>query len=416
MSAAWVLAVLLLLIDPPVPVVRGHEPPGGEASLFTPASFRPAENWNQNGEPLDIFSLSRETTWYMQAQAFLLDRTVPNAIVGAHLGPVGVDPVAPFRLIDLSAGDNRFLSTGDLDLSSRPGLRFLVGRTIWADPCDDRGCVAKPDEELDSLRALSLELGYLGLAQRYRSSVQYAASPNPPDGAILSRFAQAAPGHAYIPVLWPFDQASMASLLYRSRFDSAELNLRYSRLVGASLSSGLSHLDLLAGVRFVKVQENLDYLAASSTFLNTPVPMQTGLYSTRTDNDLIGLQLGGDLNYRLSSALSLVGRGRGGLLVNSASQRSNVNGILVSTGAGYNDIGAGSNVGLAGMFEFGIHTNYQVSPNLTLMIGYQGLFLSDLSTAPRQLNWGAEFGSRNGLERNGSLFFFGPAAGIEWRW
>lgn len=177
-------------------------------------------------------------------------------------------------------------------------------------------------------------------------------------------------------------------------------------------------VDVLAGLRYMKVQENFDFFAANTGpalpgLINAS---PNGLYSTRTDNDMIGLQIGGDLSYRLTSGWSLMGRGRGGLLVNSASQRSNLNGTLMATGLPYNDAGAASGVGFASLFEFGIHTNYQLSSNLSLMVGYQGLYLNDLSTAPRQFQWNAELGGRNSLDRNGSLFFFGPAAGIEWKW
>lgn len=110
-----------------------------------------------------------------------------------------------------------------------------------------------------------------------------------------------------------------------------------------------------------------------------------------------------------------MGRGRGGLMVNSASQRSNISGAMIATALPLNESSGASGVGFASLFEFGIHTNYQLSSNVSLMVGYQGLFLSDLSTASRQYMWNNELTSRQ-LDRNGSLFFFGPAAGIEWRW
>jgi hypothetical protein len=294
-----------------------------------------------------------------------------------------------------------------LDFSPRPGLRFLIGRTIWSDPCDDRGCVAKPEEIPDAVRSMSIELGYLGLFKNYRATAQYTG--NNVDSTLISRFAQPGPGNTFTPIVFPFDQANITSLVYRSRFDSGELNLRYST------QNGRMPFDLLAGVRFVKLQENFDYTAAN-TMIVSPLNLPPGMYTTRTDNDLIGLQVGGDLGYQLTSSWNVVGRGRGGLLVNSATQRSNVTGTLMATNMPFVDAGAGNGVGLASLFEFGIHTNYQLTPNLSLSVGYQGLFLSDLSTAPRQLNWSTEPGSRNGLDRNSSLFFFGPAAGLEWRW
>jgi hypothetical protein len=406
MSAAWVIALLTCFTFQDVPVVKAQEPWLGDgAPLALPSSFQPMERLDAPNAWLQELRWTAPSAWYGQVEGVWYDRTQPHVNVGYNLGAVGLHGNS---LVDLFSGDNRALGTRDLDFSARPGLRFLVGRTIWADPCDDRGCVAKPEEISEAMQSLSIELGYLGLFRNYKASAHYTGSS--PDSALISRFANQGPPNSFTPVLAPFDQATIASLMYRSRFDSAELNLRYS-----SHTSQRMPFDLLAGVRFVKLQENLDYMSAN-TMLASPLPMQPGLYTTRTDNDLIGLQVGGDLSYRLTSNLSLMGRGRGGLLVNSATQRSNVNGTLMASSMMYNDVGAGAGVGLASMFEFGIHTNYQLSPNLSLMVGYQGLFLSDLSTAPRQLNWNTEPGNRNALDRNGSLFFFGPAAGFEWRW
>jgi hypothetical protein len=300
-----------------------------------------------------------------------------------------------------------------MNMGSQPGLRFLVGRTIWVDPCDDRGCVAKPNDTPEVMRRLSIELGYLGLLQQHQETLRVGANPTTPSGALVSRFVSRGGSDSYQPVLYPFDYATVNTLTYRSRFDSAELNLRYS-----TQASKRMPLDVLAGVRYMKVQENFDIFAANTgpALPGLVNASATGLYSTRTDNDLIGLQIGGDLSYRLTSHWSLMGRGRGGLLVNSASQRSNLNGTLVATGNPYSETGTGSGVGMASLFEFGLHTNFQISDNLSLMLGYQGLYLNDLSTAPRQFQWNTDLGSRNGLDRHGSLFFFGPAAGIEWRW
>jgi hypothetical protein len=403
MSAAWVCLCLILLIGDQAPVVKADE---WSSPFDPPGSFVPPELAQAALLDPSFATQALAPLWYGEAGAVFYDRTRHGATLGLQLGAVGQLPGGMF--FDINPSDNHLVSTQDLDFSTRPGLRFLVGRTIWVDPCDDRGCVAKPDDTPESFRALSAELGYLGLVQQ-RKSMTYLAAP---DGSIISKFATLGPANTYTPVLWPFDHAAYSSLVYRSRFDSAELNLRYSTGPSARMP-----IDLLAGVRFVKLQENLDYLAANpSNVFGLTSPLPVGLYSTKTDNDLIGLQVGGDLSYRVTPNLSLIGKGRGGLLVNSATQRSNVTGTLIATNALFSDTGAGSGVGLAGLFEFGIHTNYQLSRNINLMFGYQGLFLSDLSTAPRQLNWSPELGGRNGLDRNGSLFFFGPAAGIEWKW
>lgn len=406
MSAAWVITLLILFTFDDVPIVQAQEPwpPGNVPFGSVPSTFRPQERLDAPNQPVDLYSMPTTSPWYGRAEVVWFDRTNPHVDVGYNLGAVGM---INGKLVDLDPSDNRALGTRDLDFSSRPGLRFLVGRTIWTDPCDDRGCVAKPEDIPDTIRSLSVELGYLGLFKNYRASVQY--SGNGGDSTLISRFAQPGPNNTFTPVVWPFDQATIATLTYRSRFDSAELNLRYST------QTSRMPFDLLAGVRFVKVQENFDYMTAN-TMLASPLALPPGLYTTRTDNDLVGLQVGGDLAYQFTSSWNVVGRGRGGLLVNSATQRSNVTGTLMATNTPFVDSGAGNGVGLASLLEFGLHTNYQLTPNLTLTVGYQGLFLGDLSTAPRQLSWSTEPGSRNGLDRNSSLFFFGPAAGLEWRW
>lgn len=407
MSALWVFGLIFLFDGPDVPVVRADDTPFSLA--LAPSSFLPYQSYEADLELRELFAPT-PFSWYGETGVVFLDRTRSNINLGYQLGLV--QPAVNGSFIDVAASDNRFVSTRDLDGGPKTGLRFLVGRTIWTDPCDDRGCAAKPTESCDAFRSLSIELGYLGLLQQ-QSTVRYAANPSTPGGALTSRFVTLNNDGSYTPVLWPFDFANVNTIVYRSRFDSAELNLRYS-----TAASHRMPIEMLAGIRYLKLQENLDYLASNNNphlpaLIGSP---STGLYSARTDNDLIGLQLGGDLSYRLTSDWSLMGRGRGGLLVNSASQRSNLQGTLVSTALPYNDSGTGSGVGFAGLFEFGIHTNYQLSSNVTLTVGYQGLILSELSTAPRQMLWSLEPGSRNGLDRNSSLFYFGPAAGIEWKW
>lgn len=404
MTAEWVVCLLLLFIDGPVPVVRADETPFQIG--IVPTTFMPGEQYSSDLRFTNLITPS-VFDWYGYAGVVFLDRTMQAASIGTSLGAIQANDQAN-SFVDINSNDNRLITISDLGASSTPGLRFLIGRTIWADPCDDRGCVAKNNEMPEPMRTLSIELGYLGLLQQ-QSNIRYNSHPSVPNGTILSRFATIGNDGAYTPVLWPFDNANTNTLTYRSRFDSAELNLRYT-----TANTGRMPIDVLAGIRYLKWQENLD-LMASNTISHLPVSPY-GAYNTRTDNDLIGLQVGSDLSYRVTSAWSLVGRGRGGLLVNSASQRNNLNGSLVASSLPLNDTGTASGVGFAGLFEFGIHTNYQLTSNLSLMVGYQGLYLSDLSTAPRQGLWNPELNNRNTLDRNGNLFFFGPAAGIEWRW
>lgn len=407
MSAMWVICLTLLLDGPTVPVVRADDVPfdlGLVPSTLVPYQSLEGEWANRGLIGFNGYS------WYGEAGIVFYNRALSHVNFGTNFG--AVQQLGNGAYFDLNASDNRLIGARDVDLGAQPGLRFLVGRTIWADPCDDRGCVAKPCETPDAFRSLSVELGYLGLLQQ-QVTTRYSANPSTPLGAMASRFAGIGSDGTITPVLWPFDYANINTLTYRSRFDSAELNLRYSTSAGQRMP-----IEMLAGIRYMKLQENLDYLAGNT---NPHLPALVnvspwGAYSTRTDNDLIGLQLGGDLSYRLTADWSLMGRGRGGLLVNSASQRSNLNGSLVAGGMPFNDTGSASGVGMAGLFEFGIHTNYQLTSNLSLMVGYQGLYLSDLSTAPRQFMWNAEASGRNNLDRAGSLFFFGPAAGIEWKW
>jgi hypothetical protein len=326
MSALWVV-FLCVLCQGQVPTVRADE---GMAPLI-PGSFAPVDSPEAQAAVQKIFTPSL-FDWYGELSMVYLDRTMPRMDFGTSLG--AVQHVGGNAFFDQNLRDNRAISTGDLNLGPQPGLRFLVGRTIWADPCDDRGCVAKPIEASDSMRRLSIELGYLGLLQEHHATVRYQANPGAPNGVNTSRFAGTGLSDVYLPQLWPFDFANLSTLSYRSRFDSAELNLRYS-----TQASHRMPIDVLAGVRYMKLQENLDYFAANSS-PHLPSLMNVspyGNYSTRTDNDMIGLQIGGDLSYHMTSAWSLLGRGRGGLLVNSASQRSNLSGTLVSTSLPYSE-------------------------------------------------------------------------------
>ena len=241
-------------------------------------------------------------------------------------------------------------------------------------------------------------------------------------GSLVSKFATPISGTTAAPVLAPFDFAETASVRYQTSLLGGEINFRWHPYFEPRLP-----ISLVAGLRYLRLQENFDYQAATTITDSAGAtrPSQ-GSYTVQTENHNIGLQIGTDVQYFLSPWWSLIGRGRGGLLINAASQDSAILGaeilntefqegpMLASTP--FNATGSGSKTRLAGMVEFGIHSHFQVSQGMAVIIGYNGLLLTHQALAPKQMEFSTAPGAQNLLRNTGSVFYYGPSLGVEFTW
>lgn len=188
---------------------------------------------------------------------------------------------------------------------------------------------------------------------------------------------------------------------YTSNLHNIELNLKID------LGQGLwgSRRTLLYGTRYVDLQEQFN-----ADYIDTATPA-TASYRIDTHNHLIGQQLGMEWGWSLTNCLAVSVWGKAGLSANIANQDSY---ILDELGTLHQT--ARSQTTLAGITEVGILGEWAVDRKLSLYGGYQVYHMSGLALAPEQLDFTAQVNSQRFINATGSATWYGPSAGIEYRW
>lgn len=185
---------------------------------------------------------------------------------------------------------------------------------------------------------------------------------------------------------------------YASRLTNAELNVR--RHLGDNLS-------VLAGVRYVNVHEQLsgELYRSNTAFL--------GNWLARTENNLIGPQIGFDWGLPITCRLGLAATGKFGLF--GASENQTTAGSFFAAGTPGERRASAEQIAYLG--EMGLKGTYQFSESATLYMGYNVLWLGGVATAPNQLTASnfAPGGAAN-ISTGGNIFVHGAFAGMEFRW
>ncbi|TWU19123.1 hypothetical protein [Allorhodopirellula heiligendammensis] len=154
---------------------------------------------------------------------------------------------------------------------------------------------------------------------------------------------------------------------------------------------------LLIGVRYIRLDEQYDLIGAD------PTAGQSGAIYSKTTNDLIGMQIGGDIFTPVCRSTSAYFRGRGGLYYNNAGSTA-----LVSKDAtllyGIRD----NHDGFAAMFEFGGGLQYQISEMFSVHGGGELWYLTKVATAADQIPTivGDNIGA-HGTRASDDIFFAG---------
>lgn len=172
------------------------------------------------------------------------------------------------------------------------------------------------------------------------------------------------------------DTGSFASVRYSSTLDNAELNLR-SRV---AMPPGPIQFNLLFGGRYMKLDERFVYASDGATVSQA---------NTNTSNDLLGLQIGLQAQWRTHPRAWLDYDLKGAVLTNRATQTTTSNafaGAMTAT----DDV-------TAFLVDMSLIFNYQLTPSVSMRFGYNAVWLD-----------GVALGVQN-VEPNLNLFRFGPA-------
>ena len=143
----------------------------------------------------------------------------------------------------------------------------------------------------------------------------------------------------------------------------------------------------------------------------TPAARANMSYNLKADNDLIGLQAGGDCYLCLTPRFKIGAEAKAGIFGTNSEQRTTVTSSAptLNEQEGVNDAAFLGDGGIVGLFR--------ITPRLTLRGGYQVLYVDGIATAANNFNSASPFTARQAFVNNdGDLFVHGTNFGFEWTW
>lgn len=362
-----------------------ESPLDGESILNQPA----VNDWGME-PPAPIWSSGdwfRRGVWYTAADFTVMHRNRPNR----KRMTLGIDASTPGRGL-INYGTNPF--------GVEPGVRATVGRFLGRD-------MRNRDHSLEFTFLYSNEFNV-------ENSIRSRLS-----GSLFLEQDTNQPG---------FNFADTYTTDYRSNYFSYDLNYRIRRRLEADrlvmspdgnwtrqYTRGLLP-SLLLGIRYVTVDE---YFQFSSRRDDNNREGFGGDYLVNTDNDLAGIQIGGELIDQHETWYWGV-RVKAGPFVNFSEQHTEMQGNVTFNGPNgpftqseeRDETATASAAAFVG--EVGFVWAYHVRPNWTLRASYDMMWVAGLALAPDQVSFN-DFPTPQVLHA-GSIWYQGLSLGTEIVW
>jgi hypothetical protein len=325
----------------------------------------------------------RGSNWYSQTDFVLLkDERIEGVLIAIDLtGPRAQLPT---------------LSTDKAEFNYEEGMRLTLGRSLGPDAAN---------------RGRAIEATFWGLFEYTAAATLELTNPDlAAAGAIEAVLG---------PDIGPpgFGSAQRQTIFLHSELNNAELNLRFwslpirDRLVlqpsGQWVQQATpSHLmSFMAGLRFVSLDD--EFQMAS---VGLEPETNRGNFSTTTDNDMFGLQLGVDFNERHPS-WEWGGQARLGGLVNFAERQSHLAFVFEDDSVSrFDDT---DDETLTALIQTELNAAYYLRPDLALRLSYNVLYLSGIGGALENSSLGPTFPQ---FTLTNSKLYHGLSTGLELRW
>jgi hypothetical protein len=161
----------------------------------------------------------------------------------------------------------------------------------------------------------NLEFTYFGLNE-WKNSASATSDPPGTLFSFISNFGTLPNGGFDDP-----DRSVLHSLNYRSRMNNGEINFRRRW----SEPHGFLQGSFLMGIRYFDLDEAANF-SATGTLNNTSLAntLRFFNYNSRTENALVGFQVGGDLWYNVYPGIKLGVDGKTGIYNNRVSQKATI--------------------------------------------------------------------------------------------
>jgi hypothetical protein len=190
-----------------------------------------------------------------------------------------------------------------------------------------------------------------------------------------------------------FNDADRHVQQYRSSLDSYELNKRWWAWDAVST---------MIGVRYTNYRDRY-----SLQSFRTAAPV-SGTYQDNVSNDLVGLQIGGNLFLPTSLRTSVNFKAKGGLFANFASRTVDLienNASILKNGFDKTD--------LAGLVEFGVSGIYQFTPSVSIQGGYEFWYMPGLATVSNQRNSFLDLNTGSNIRMDHDILIHGFSVGAQ---
>jgi hypothetical protein len=171
-------------------------------------------------------------------------------------------------------------------------------------------------------------------------------------------------------------------------------------------------MDLLAGVRYFKFDE--DFIFRTSTTGDFSSNVNDIYYDIDVDNDLVGVQLGGNIEFCLFPCWTISGGTRLGVYGNQMNQRSRIFGteanayanVGPNTGQDFDLSSTKTDVSFLGQFDLGL--NYRLNCHWDFGVGYRVVAVNGVALAPEQIPLDlSRYQDVNAIDSNSGLILHG---------
>lgn len=218
-----------------------------------------------------------------------------------------------------------------------------------------------------------------------------------------------------------FDGATSMEYEYDSRMNNFELNYQVKQRMRKDRmemepsgrwvrrAQNSTSFSLLAGLRYFDLNEDFDWRAFGiDDDNNATTAPQSGIYRVRTDNDLIGSQIGGSWTIE-RARWSLGLNAKSGMYLN----HTNVINHFSVTGGVANGDNNNTIDNLSFIMEGGVSGKWHLAPNFSLRSGLDIMYVSSVALAAEQLNFAPV---SSAINDRGSATYMGGSVGFEAYW
>lgn len=199
-------------------------------------------------------------------------------------------------------------------------------------------------------------------------------------------------------------ETEFAGMDFSSDMDTIELNLR-RRLCVSRNRYVLGEASATVGVRYLRIDENLDYLARLETGDAATITSEAAV---DVENDLFGVQLGGLIQVLVEDRAWVDFEIKGGIYANSADVAAT---YAVTPGEEASFAGEEDRTAFVG--DLSLTLNYQFAPAWTFRAGYNSIWVTGVALASQNISADASLPLTN-VDHSGRIVYHGPSIGLVW--